>query len=395
MSYERMSRHKEYWLCADGSLIPEPEIERTPAGRRVRVAGYEESVARGDLPRIIYQWVYRKARRNETVPVLRLRHHPEHANDDELRDLIGGQVGRTEHSEHFAPFKENTDAGTAQWVFEHPRLPVYAKVQMSVQLSWRARVETNLSFPNMRPGNEQSHSGGVSYRRSINDEVPHYSLSDLATAYKEVVDSNDITFGSQDHPNTKAAMADAIRRYREVDALDHLNIPDLRTEGQVGRLQLHLREAMQPDSFLQEMQEYAHVLDPANEIAEHWGAIMKLLKRQGVPVKRLETNAILGILTGAKDALRTELAPVRMQDGNVVKDGDHHLTLDLMNGIVFVRCSTQQQDKEKDVLAYEIARARAEMTGETDLLEAFMASIGKARAGVERMKLIDAARSDA
>lgn len=398
-NYGEMYWQKHHWLCVDGSVIEEPNLETTPAGRRVRIAGHSESVGRGELNDLLYQWVYRRARARDTFPVLRLRFSPSNATEEEQAENITVQVGRFKRHDHFEPFKSNSVGGTAGWLFKHPGLPVYAMVKLSVVLSVRPTVETNLHFPNLRPGNEKK-LGAYGYRVPILDEsTTRFVPPEMKGAYESVLTSNGIQLGERSHPNTKAAMADAMRRYREIDALDTLSVPDLRYlspagQGHVGSMTLHLKEELQPESYLHEMQEYAHMLDPADEIRGHLRSIQELLKAQGVAIQAAPAREVMDVLTGSNESLLVKLQALRFE-GDVSIDRDHDVSLDLVKGIVFVTCKHRSQDKEKDLLAYEIAKARAELTGETDLLSAFLASIGRHRQQLERMDLIDAARSDA
>jgi len=423
-NYIAHPRTRSHWLCADGSIIQEPRVEQTPAGRRVRIRGNDESHTSHELTHLLYRWVYQQARRKGTAPVLNLQCDPE--NEDARGSLIGLQVANSvdtysrklRETGSFTPFTENATSSTAIWVFRHASLPLFAAVVMVVDLKGSytslPSVTFKVGFPNLSQGNATNHTGGYDgysshYRPStITYGVESTKALGIHTEFidrvVEILESNGVTWGKQSYPNNEAAMADAIRGYRHIDSLSTLNLPDYRRikpavngladDSSLGTFAFTFEEAKQPESYLAEMQEYAEMLAPANAIVDAWTTIQKELARRGVTVGRKNEHEVLELLTGASDELTVELTPINRLAGKFAQDSNHRVTLNIIKGIVHVGCD-HQHDQQADLLAYELAKERASITGETDLLEAFMASVGKVRQDHEIDRIVTEAHRTA
>ena len=418
-NYIRHPRTPSHWLCADGSTITEPRVEKTPAGRRVRIHGDDESHSQHELNNILYRWVYQQARRKGTAPVLNLQCDP---NDENAREeLIGLQaVGsinsyfdRLRQVDSFTPFTSNDTGSTAAWVFRHASLPLFAAVAMRVDLSGShspPSVTYKVGFPNLTQGSAERHSNSPSYHsRHRPNNVLHGSedrtqalarqllvQEEFVERVVEILDSNGVAWGKHTYPNNEAVMADAIRGYRHIDSLSTLSLPDYRKvkpevdDSSLGSFTFRFEEAAQPESYLAEMQEYAEMLAPANAIVDAWTTIRNELARRGISVNGKKERDVLELLTGTSDELAVELAPINRLAGKFAHDSKHRVTLNLIKGVVHVGCD-HQHDQNADVLAFELAKERAAITGETDLLEAFMASVGKVRQDHETNRIVTAA----
>lgn len=402
-NYSHYERVKAFWLCADGALIEEPNVEATPQHRRARIAGHQETFLRRELNERLYRWVHTRARARDTWPVLKLPHNPETNDDSQRFVIIRSQVERFEPRQGFEPATKNDNRGQANWLFKHPDLPIHARVQLEVVThnAHNARVECLVKFPNLVRGGDSA-LGRYDRRAVLDQNIQNTNLNAVANGFqykdefRTILEDNGIDLKTVSHPNVTTAMTDAIKRYRQIDALDELQIPDLRGiridgSGHIGAMKLKFLEAQQPSSFLNEMQEFAERLAPADKIVEHWRAIVGILNQQGVPITAPTAGQVLDILAG-KDEGPTTLIPLRHRGGSTQKDQSHAVTLDLHSGIVYVSCSVRETNPEQDLLAYELARERAAITGETDLMDAFLASLGRTRTDLERLDYIDAAR---
>lgn len=396
-NYSHFERIGNHWMCADGALIQEPLVEATPQRRRMRIAGHNETFPRGELSGHLYRWVLKRARARETWPVLKLPHDPETEDPAQRLVIIRSQVERFEPKEGFEPFTRNARVGEANWLFRHRDLPIHARVmlQVVVEGASNARVECSIKFPNLTRGGDDAF-GRYDRRQVLDNGNSKIGETWRSDEVQSILGTNDMNLETLSYPNVSAAMTDAIRRYRQIDALAELRVPDLRGvrvdgEGPISVMTLGSPEAQQPNSFLNEMQEFAERLAPADEIVEHWKAIVGILNGQGVPINAPTAKTVLDILAG-KDGAPINLHPLRHRAGGTEQDRDHTVTLDLHSGIVHVGCNVRETDLDRDLLAYELARTRAEITGEVDLMDAFLASMGRTRADLERLDIIESAR---
>lgn len=392
--YHPHPREPRHWLLTDGSLILEPQLEQSPQGRNIRIRGTTEQVPRSEMHTLLYKWAYDKAKRKLSKPVLQF--------DLDLNTI----EENFRHVESFRPFTENSTMSTAGWIFKHPDMPVYARVSMVVVTQETGPyVEVIVRFPNLSYGmpHRWSNSGlrhkemGWPESRETQDPWVH---REFEADTRDILARNGITFGRMSYPNAEAAVSAAIREYRVIDSLEELHLPDVRginhntpDEGVLHEMKLSFRGRLQPESYLSEMLEFVDLIQPADEIVEHWNAIADILKRRGVSVTKLSQLKVLGALTGSEEGkFTTDVAAVRMNSKGTIRDPNHDISINLHSGVVYVSCRERTRDMEADVLAYEIAKERAAITGEADLMEAFLASLGKTQETLELLKIVNASK---
>jgi hypothetical protein len=396
-------RRRNFWLLANGSIVQEPKMEQSPAGRRVRIWGHEETVRRDDRDTILYRWIASVARKRETAPVYKLVGDPSSSDPEELKQILDRQVGVVDPVEHFQPYSRNGDTAVARWLFKHPVLPVYGKVELGMRVKrGTPYVESTITFAPMCERDAQGfsswrHTNSTSWDGAIADHmVPDHLVGDC----NRILAANDLPMGTESYPNGEAAMAEALRRYRIFDALTELWVPDLSRSkrpqagehtGVASERRLVFHSACQPESYLGEMVEFIDSLEPASRLVELWGEIAALLQQRGVQFPNTNLHETLAILH-SNPRRPVGLKPYVHQDGDIEEDRDHKVTIDLYDGIVHVACTKRTTKTDEDILAYEIAKERAAITGETNLMEAFLSTITDYRRTEDVDRVVRAAR---
>lgn len=385
---------RKHWLLADDTTLLEPEIESTPQRRRIRIAGEETTHARRDMLQVQVNWLRRQAAARGTTLLLRLGEEIEPTSPLEEQELAKTQVGEFTYREGFEPFRDNSIYSEANWLFKHPSLPIYGRLRIAMQVRpayGAPNMEVGVSFADTSPINGYYYQKPrIDFLGSSMRAVPQDLLADAV----EIVRSNDVPFGQHQSPNSEAVMEAALAAYRRASALDELHIPDLRRTDELSPLEpmtLKLVRPLQPETFRHEMVEFTESISPAEGIVAHWGEIVQLLTARGVSLPAIRLEQALAILLGT-GAQPTSLRPYTPGPNGVEVDKSHEVSLNLFDGIVHVNCNHTPRDVKEDVLAYEIARARAEITGESDLFEAFMSSLGQYRDTEDVNKVVKAAR---
>lgn len=357
------------WLLTDGSTLLAPQLEESPTGRNVRIAGTtaSESVHSNEERALVRRWIKDEVyRRNASIWTCVGKEKAPYTdgNLSELEMGLHSQTGNAEQVADLHLFKDNGKSfTTCYWRYEHPTLPFVG--QIIVRLHERgqryygeaspARVVVSLMYLNTEAGDFSSEPSFLQVDDP--DEWPRdHGKPDWVDA---------IPFGTSSHPNDRAAAKAMLEAVRAIDGLATVSVPDGREPDKW--MTLEFKESNVHGGFLAEVQDYVDTEQDVERLQELWTEMRAIFRKVGLTLEEHDIKNFELALNGKVRALESAIDPVADADG---VDKNHKVHIDLPNGIIAVTCSVKHS--EDSVQEWEIAKVRAEMTGELDELLAYV-----------------------
>lgn len=370
---------KQEWLLADGSIVTSPDFETTSSGRRVRIAGTTESFGNKQVEALISRAIDQIAQDRGTTKVIRL--FPDSESDayaaaaasvpsavftDAVNLHMLGETSRAQGST------------TAFWKFQVPDAPVYAYVFITLrQYNERYSVQPYLVFRSNYP----NAAGLLSYftwNGSTNaNSDQYYRYSDEAQAISRWLTENPpfdgvpvLDFQEQTYPGQlRTAVVKFAELCKRFDNLDTIQIPDMR-DGAANLVTLTPKRVLTnySASFHNELLSFVQTGPIMDRIKENYKALMEDFRILGLQTSaQADDTAIAKALNGDKTAIKCQMVPVEDTDVSNGIDSFHSVVFDFASGSMVVNCS-HATNLDETAEAWEIAKFKAEMTGEVDVL---------------------------
>lgn len=371
------------WLLANGQTVEYPAMEQTQTGRKVRIAGTNDtrwSEYATNRDQLAWRWITHHAQRAKTEPWMppfiegSSASHWNHRNP-QLHFM-------REDANHASPWRGTT---TVWWRFKHPTLPIAATVSVTMTGGNYGRAsEQSISGRFLTPLTQT----GQMYTRwaEVQDEAMPtwlapsnytYDTDHLAALGKLLTNEPPgwgltSTLTNQQLPDVRTATTEFLRRVRVIDDIAQLRIPDLRNPSKPSYLVLELVDSNVTGEFIESLVSFLDAAPKMSAAVEAYKAFTKALRDVGLVLEDLGENELLAALHVGANAITVNAGSPHSATG---LDQEHNVTLRLATGTFVVSCSVRGQKEagNKDTIAtkWEEAQAMASITGQEDELLAY------------------------
>jgi hypothetical protein len=370
---------KEEWLLADGSIVTSPDFESTSSGRRVRIAGTTVSAGSKQIHELVSAAIEKVAADKGTQKLLRI-----YPLDQE--QMYRASVVSLDST----IFKKSVSIGDLEphgysehvlfWDFEAVDLPIYASVfvllkqhgaafSVATRVAWRSTLSTESGCAYCH------HDGSNLYLSSL------YRHSQEFRDFETAINSRGglipgIALDQKPHSSQfRRAIVDFATRGKSIDELEEIHLPDLRDPSKQAFLKFKRKASNYSGSTHNELLTLVQTGPLIDKIKNSYTDLVSAMKSLGVVVTtEIGDTEFAKAAAGDLAQLRVTLAANEDADipnpsfrGQAGVDPAHTVTLDLSTGTVVVSCS-HKTGLEEVAEAWNIAKFKAEVVGETDVL---------------------------
>jgi hypothetical protein len=330
------------WLLRDGTVLGSPPLEITGGGRRVRSEQFPHlSKERADWQSLLYDVVWEIAERRNTSVWAALDAEPGPPDPARLHLLEPDRTGRTT---------------TAEWRFTHPRLPITARLLLTLSKDYSDYyvVHLRMLFPDLR-------------HRVVPEHLEHGHLRDnLGVTPGGWSDA--LPWETRKCTTPRAAVRAFAEAIAKVDGLASVTIPD--SEGEP--VLLEFAGSNLGGEFRAALAEYLDGTTLLERAADAYRELQAALAAMGVVLGAGTPDFAAALGTEPGKALTVRVNPV-MYDAEA-EDAHHVLHVHLPSGTFLVSCdrdrhAEHEERSQETAEAWELARFRAELSGE---LESFL-----------------------
>jgi hypothetical protein len=383
---------KQDWLLADGSIVTSPEFEQSGSGRRVRVVGTKDSIGSRQVDTLIQATIDKIAAQRGTTRMIRV-YTPEEADYQAIATINVPESVFTDAVTLHMLQNNTTNRGTTVAVWKY-QAEAYAPIQayvfvmleqrynesylVNTRVLWRDTRITRANENNMVVYDGANFTGYDLYRYS--EDYKH--LEEWITKNSLPFNTEPISYQSQ----MRTAVMKFAERCREVDMIDELTLP---TGDNASReLTFQRITSNYSASFNAELLDYVQTGPVLERIQTTYDQLLNDFKTLGIVVNNRMTGgdlaqAIHGDLTKIAATVR---ANEDEDTGNTI-DPHHTVSFDFATGTVVVDCG-RQTDLTEVSEAWEIAKFKAEMTGEEEALYAYAKAYREPREQARLKKII-------
>lgn len=390
---------KQEWLLADGSVVVSPDLEESVSGRRVRVAGRTDSVSKKKVGVLIYNTIKEIADQRGTTVWLRLIPKNEIAarhwssSPDTLHPYDPWDRHSTLHVTDDSTNTHNAQT-SAVWEFQAencPGLKAYLWLILGTHgYSEHAyNVRACLTYQSTWPYDYTPDEDGdmpeppvfaiqgdnqwiVSSRNSWESQA-RSRYEDINQGPAKHKPLGDIPMGMRNHQgNIRQAVIDFVERAQAItNTIDHIEIPSFADPGKVEMLTYKLTRSTWTRSLYRECVDFVQAEPAIEQVKAAVASLTKAVRRLGFVVETTPgaddfAKVLSGNLTELDITLRPDLAADK--SGQVLQDSKHVIHVDAATGSMTVQCLHENTDA---LQAWEVAKFKAEVTGETEALLAY------------------------
>lgn len=361
--YNNLSSTRKF-LLVDGTVVGEPALEESGSGVKYRLAAHPKITAfRKDKDDLIKRGL------SLVKPGAQFWMRLDEG-DTRLHTRAGFKPNET---------KATFEAGEAQdttvwWLFKHKTMPIKAILSVTIN---RTRyggeshsVVTTLTYPNTKPDRDLSFDfnnyadpsfavSGTDWGNSV--EWAEF-VRDSPSEWSEML-------GKVEDLTERRAVEHLLRQVRKGEALDAIEIPDLRGE-EPDWLELELADTNVTGRFLSDLREYLEGSSGVERAVEIYGELISCLRSIGMVMDTpLSGNDFMqALLRGDKEPLTISLGAALADDDKL--DTKHKVSAHLPTGTFVVTCE-HSIDRDEMALSWDEAVLRAELTGTKDRLLAY------------------------
>lgn len=347
------------WMMTDGSLIECPMIETTPSQRRWRVQGTTDSVSKHDLPDAIRRYMSTVAAQQGKQAWLETDNP---SMDLSLHRMASGTAHHFELNFDEHPkmsFDSNTMTPIAfQFTSsEYPQLTAILWVILAVSRGSSTTVTTTVTFRPTDPTDGATHT----HQRYLAYEAGVFPGIDFPLEVKR--------FGANPRKGAEW-FAEIVRHAADIDAI---TLPDGR--GSDDGYDSGITYTFTATNYSNDVYRDALELVQAGPALERLNHLLRQVRAElrnlGIVANLKDSFDVNKLLNGKLSELALELEPQDELDANNDKglDPHHTITMDLANGVFTTSCS--RQHLEDVAAAWEVAKFKADISGEKDVLLAY------------------------
>jgi hypothetical protein len=367
------------WLLLDGSVASTPELELSGSGRRFRIKGGKESYPHGQLHTTLVEAVRQVAKARGTDLWMPLTDRDKQFR--QIENYFGDiDIARIDFQQGHANLIQ------ASWfvkVEEH----VYGAVVLSMTKDYyRPRWNLGIEVMGLDTSPTTSDAGWMTtgYHGDWTYPTARYSPDHDADAIIQACDEGMspkkmIEFiGLNQYRNGSSGLDSpiaAVKAFAEVASKmeeginEHFLLPILREASPVaGRGKVDMTNYT--DRVRADLSELINENASMDNVRKAVDYLVKEMRRAGMVVNH-DPSRLLTLTDDVLSVLDAQLLPTN-PDGTGELDHGHEVYLNLASGKCHVSCSTANHDERNEAgTAWEVAKFKAELTGETDELLAF------------------------
>lgn len=362
---------KRSWLLTNGEVVTMPDLEETPSGLKVRVAGSNQSVFRKDLEELIVSTVRKTAQGRGTEVWMPLY---------EQGQRVAGVVNATTNGKPPTLHLGTSEDTTLIWFrFRHATLPIEAVLHITAGRlpgvpSWRPdeRVQARLGMPVNSDGMDSEVLGIEDERfTALAGNLPHHSR----LTFVEFVRDNPVEWasilGTSAFRNEREMVEMLLEKVRKADSLARIQVPDLREPSQPAWLDLELHDTNLTMRLIADLQDYLDGEPALAEAARLYNEFRAALRKAGVVLQESWTeNDLNRALNGGDEEGFTVRVMEPVEKGGR-EDSDHSLFIHMPTGTFVVNCLLHTANRNEVADEWEKAHVIAELTGQEDALLAY------------------------
>lgn len=371
------------WLLSDGSIISEPPLEQSGSGRRVRVAGQNDtSTYSNDLDAMLTKAAFTAANRRGTSILLELTRGLKNMTANALGFDPGAHPSAILGPVHDPENRRNTTY--CWWKFRHPDIPqfeAYVTITMrgDLQLNYDRKIAVWMPVRNYRW--DTTNTSVAEVNSGFFGNVTEHLHSHDESEWDRWLEQNrpnwiDLNLGSTRTGGARAAVKDLLASVRKVEEFDRLEVPDFRDVDSPSLVALELAATNVNGQFISDMTEYLDGTPHVERALQHYQDLMQMLRSMGMDVQAPDTvdnDLAAAMLAGQTGVLNLKVVnPVNPEEGREFDiDHEHSVSLHLPTGSFLVDCHVRPSDPEEIDQKWQEAKTIARLTGEEDELLAY------------------------
>lgn len=365
---------KQEWLLADGSVVTSPEFETTSSGRRVRVAGTTNSIGSRQVETLIQASIDQIAQERGTTRLLRI--FPEQDTDEAAASNVGApaSVFQDAVTLHLLNEQQASSRGgrtVAVWKYRDRDLsPIVAYVFVSLEQRYNDTymVHTQLVWRDTRANWAQQNSLLTTEGTYIQG-LDMYRYSDEHQKIMERLPSLlPFKLGDQNYQGQmRTAVVKFAEQCRQIDQWDEISIPDTAAPGRNTRV-FKRSASNYSAAFNAELLDFVQTGPVLERIKDNYEQLLRDFKTLGVVVtERIDGGDLAQAIHGNLTKIHATVRANEDEETGDTIDPHHTVAFDFATGTVVVNCG-HTHDLDETAQAWEIAKFKAEMTGELDVL---------------------------
>lgn len=350
------------WLFTDGTIEQAPTVETTPSQRRWRISGTDMSVQKYDLRDKIVAYMQNRARAAGTTLWMELTDDED--NDVALHEKVACGTHQKFSFDKTPPVSlERGKILPIAFEFRHATYPLRAMIWVVLRTDayGAASVSAGITYragDTMRAGD---HSVSL-YNKDRGWALNQKFKPDLGFELTET------RFGSR----PRQAAAKFVELLQQAQEVDTVQIPDGRDPKGRTTLEFQFVRSNYTQDFYRQLLDIVQSGPAMERLAEHLKGIRRELSNLGLVAQDKDGFDLNALLNGKLSEFQVQLVPQEPSDTD--KDGHgrdphHKVHLDLAHGVFAVSCN--RHDLEEVAEQWNIAKFKAEVTGETDALLAY------------------------
>lgn len=375
------------WMLQDGTIVATPQVEATLHGKRVRVRGTDASVPKSDVRSEIKRVLDAKADGMGERVWMEMSQSLEQEYYQHKIAAIGS-YGQLPEWDEPPPKVEITERRKTPVMFEfvHPELPIRALlwVVMDTNRYGYAEVLSTLTYRSTDPAESNHHQC-----KSFNTADGWDARSRMQWAAPVSWPMERENFGT----NVRGGLGRFMELVKWAEQIEWVEIPDERNPWEHKTLRLKYARTNLTNEFWDDCLEMIQAGPAMERLHEHLLGVQRELSQLGVVAELKKGFDLPGLLNGRLSELQVVLPAMQVED---TTGGTHHrddkahkVTIDLMRGVVMVSCANDVEHLDDIAAAWEVAKFKAELTGEEDVLLQFALAHQRPAEQARLQKLID------
>lgn len=361
----------QQFLFQDGSIYVEQPHYRSPAGRNIKLDLEGRVWSKWELSEAVTFKARETAKERGTKLWMPLgwRNRPK----QELMSIMIGEVSANPvarlHYLHGDPDKWR-HATRLYWRFRHPTLPIWNTLNVLLQGDDGPWITTSYGFYRTTPTGEWAAWVNV-HDWELDDTL---NLPTGVSMPPRPSWMDEIPLGRQRFSTVRAAVNHLGGLVRQLQAVQEIATPDMRDVSveaihgpHYAWLTTSFHDTNVTSELLDDIQLYVEGEPLVEDMAATYQQLQEQMRRIGISLPPRKTNEFLRAVAGG-DAFRIPITPVADVAG---PDNAHALHVDLVTGAFVVECNMRHEPNEQTHTDWEVAKFRAERTGELDELLAY------------------------